>query len=283
MPGILSVSNGKQVATQPKQNGRGTKDYSRLEWLGYFAKPAKDFGFCFIGSQHGFADCLTKSRGRVKQLWAFNTRARPNTASSRRRFATLRGAADAGRWAACCKHKSDAIALPKIIRHMEQSLLSNLVRQHFRYLTDEYGFSLARDAYFPESMENADMLFVSSQTGVRIVLDRGQVLINIGSLLQPQQEWFEFSDVVHFFAPETEPVYIFSQDNSNYHATIESQVIRVARLMHQYCEPLLRGDFSMQSGIREIERQRVAKLLDDLNKLAENYRRSQAGHASSKS
>jgi len=166
---------------------------------------------------------------------------------------------------------------------MEQSLLSNLVRQHFRYLTDEYGFSITHDEYFPESMGNADILFVSPQTGVRIVLDRGQVVINIGSVLQPQKDWFEFSDVVHFFTPETEPVYIFPQDNSNYHAAIESQVIRLARLMRQYCEPLLKGDFSMQSGISEIERQRVAKLLDDLNRLTENYGKSKAEQESSKS
>jgi hypothetical protein len=41
-------------------------------------------------------------------------------------------------------------------------------------------------------------------------------------------EWFEFSDMIHFFAPEIEPVYIFPQDLSNYQAEIESQVSRLA-------------------------------------------------------
>jgi hypothetical protein len=157
---------------------------------------------------------------------------------------------------------------------MEQGVLSSLVRQHFRYLTDEYGFSITRDDYFPEHMGNADMLFVSPQTGVEIVLDRGQVLINIGPIIQARKEWFEFSDVVHYFAPEIEPVYIFSEDASSYQAAIESQVARLAQLMRQYCEPLLKGDLSTQNSIREIEGTRVAKLMDHLNGLAENYRES---------
>jgi hypothetical protein len=158
---------------------------------------------------------------------------------------------------------------------MEQGLLSSLVRQHFRYLTDEYGFSITHDEYFPEHMGNADMVFMSPQIGIEIVLDRGQVLIDIGSVLQTRKEWFEFSDVIHFFASEIEPVYIFPQDFANYQAAIESQVSRLAQLMRQYCEPLIRGDLSMQSGIRKIEHNRVARILEHFSDLSENYRSNQ--------
>ncbi len=89
-------------------------------------------------------------------------------------------------------------------------------------------------------------------------------------------EWFWFSDVIHFFASEIKPVYIFLQGFSNYQSAIESQVSRLAQLMRQYCEPLLSSDLSLQSGIREIERERVARMLEHFNELSENYRNDRA-------
>src|SRR5574341_1025844 len=95
---------------------------------------------------------------------------------------------------------------------MAPYLFADLVKQHFKYLTDDYGFAVALETYSPMVMGNASVDFESSKTRIEIVLDRSQVLIALGPIDRPRREWFEFSDVVQFFAPTVDPIYVFPQD-----------------------------------------------------------------------
>ena len=52
------------------------------------------------------------------------------------------------------------------------------------------------------------------------------------------------------------------------------QVARLSKIMRDYCSPLLGGDFSMLDKIKEIEKKRVANLMDNLNQLSADYRKS---------
>jgi hypothetical protein len=151
---------------------------------------------------------------------------------------------------------------------------TELIKRYFHYLVDEFGFSIDREGYSPEVMGNAVVVFVSTSTAVKVVVDRSQVLINIGELSWPEKDWFEFGDVVQFFNPNLKDVYDFSGDSLDNQAYIVSQAKHLALLLRQYCEPLLRGDFSMQDKIREIEKKRVAEMLEHFQKLSRNYKRN---------
>ncbi len=154
-----------------------------------------------------------------------------------------------------------------------ESLPVELIKFHFRYLIDEYGFSIVDEEYFPEMMGNAIVVYESATSGIMVVIDRSQVLINVGKPSWPHRYWFEFSDVIQFFIPEIKEAYVFvNEDSPKNRIEIEVQINRLALLLRQYCEPLLRGDFSMHDKIREIETKRVEELLEHLKSLSKKGR-----------
>lgn len=138
---------------------------------------------------------------------------------------------------------------------------NELIKVIFRTLMDEYGYSFTRDLYSPEFMGNAEVVFASDKTGIRIAVDRGQVFVNIGPLLQPKDEWVDLENVVHFYAPRVKGVYLFQRSNQSY-SDIESQVNWVLHVLRKYCKPLLEGNFSDYDRIKEIERKRVREMIE---------------------
>ena len=149
---------------------------------------------------------------------------------------------------------------------MESSLFSALVKKHFRYLVDEFGFTIAHESFYPETMGNAEAVFESALVGISIVCDRNQVLISLGLLSQPRRDWLEFASVVRVFAPDVVTVYVFPKDFSNLEAALESQVSRLAQIMRQHCGPVLIGDFSAPSRARQVEHDRVTTRLEEMRK-----------------
>lgn len=150
-----------------------------------------------------------------------------------------------------------------------------IIKRYFEYLIDEYGFLIEREEYSPEAMGNAYIVYTSKLIGIGVVVDRDQVLINIGQVTWPEREWFEFTDVIHYFNPNIKKVYAFSGvplEKQNF--TIEAQVKHVSIILRQYCEPILMGDFSMEDLIKEIERKRAKEILEHFKKLSEDYRKS---------
>ena len=152
-------------------------------------------------------------------------------------------------------------------------LPAELIKNHFKYLLDEYGFSIEREYYSPEIMGNAAVVYISNTTGVIIAVDRSQVLISIGRSALPEDQWFEFSDVIHFYAPTVKEAYIFQIDDTHL-VEVELQLERLAQLLRKYCEPLLRGNFSDEDQIKEFERQRAEEMLEDFRKLSEDKRKT---------
>ncbi|MBI3176932.1 MAG: hypothetical protein HYZ35_02975 [Chloroflexi bacterium] len=149
---------------------------------------------------------------------------------------------------------------------MEYSAFSALVKKHFHYLVDEYGFTVAHESYHPETMGNAQVVFKSALVGIDIVCDRNDVLISLGLLPQGRRDWLEFANVVRVFAPDIGAVYNFPEDFSNREAALESQVSRLAQLMHQHCTPVLKGDFSAPDQARQAEHDRVTAWLEEMRK-----------------
>lgn len=147
---------------------------------------------------------------------------------------------------------------------------TEIIRTNFQFLIDEYGYTITREVYLPEIMGNAELVLMSNTTGIKVVVDRSQVMVNIGDSSRPEDEWFDLSDVVHFYAPTLIDVYIFPTNPQNHQDKIETQVDWLVRILRQYCEPLLRGDFSNEDQIKEIERKRVDEMLEHLKKLFED-------------
>lgn len=143
---------------------------------------------------------------------------------------------------------------------------NELIKSVFRTMMDEYGFSLTRDVYSPEFMGNAEAVFVSDKTGIKIVVDRSQVFINIGNLLLSEADWFELEDVIHFYSPRMKGVYLFQRSGQS-NSDIESQAKWIVYILHRFCEPLLKGDFSSFDQIKEIERKRVKEMKETFQKI----------------
>lgn len=128
---------------------------------------------------------------------------------------------------------------------MTQYKFIEQTKRHFRYLIDDYSFSVVDEEYDPEAFGNSLVRFRSSTADVVLVLDRGQVLIDINPYPMMQDCQFGLPSVVKFLAPEvSEPAYIFPETWENYNDMIDSQLERLARVLRQYCSSVLRGEFS---------------------------------------
>ncbi len=139
---------------------------------------------------------------------------------------------------------------------------SDLIVQHFRYLIDEYDFKIEQKEFDPSAMGNAIVIFNSIKIGVEIVIDRDQVLISIGNRSDPRREWFEFSDVVKYFAPSMNNVYDFPEKTPDitWDEVVETQLTRLAVILRESCKPLLRGESLARTEIKKIEKERVDKM-----------------------
>ncbi len=128
---------------------------------------------------------------------------------------------------------------------MTQYIFTEQAKQHFHYLIDDYGFSVVDERYEPEAFGNSLIQFRSSAIDIMVVLDRGQVLIDVSPYPRPSNYQFSLATVVKFLAPEAnEPAYIFPETWEDYDDMIEWQLTRLARVLRQYCVPVLRGEFS---------------------------------------
>ena len=153
---------------------------------------------------------------------------------------------------------------------------SDLIIQHFVYLIKEYDFIIENKEFDPSSMGNAFVIFKSSRVGIEIVIDRNQVLIALGDQTEPRENWLDYNDVLHYFAP-LEVAYsnldkLFDEKRANnrsntdtWDEVLEFQLNRVGFMLRRYCEPILKGDLSMIKDIKEIEEKRVTEMLKRWN------------------
>lgn len=135
--------------------------------------------------------------------------------------------------------------------------------QHFRFLTDEFGYRITKIETDPKNFGNCLVQFESPSAGVDVILDRGQVFVTIGPLTTPEEEWFDICDVSPYFAPQMEAVYLFPEAVSS-EVSLSYQLDRLSNLMKSYCSPILQGDFRMEREIRNHQTKRAEKLKDEM-------------------
>lgn len=144
------------------------------------------------------------------------------------------------------------------------------IEKHFEYLIDEYNYHVVSEEFSPQAMGNAYVIYASSSIGIQVTVDRSQVLLNIGDISDNKKDWFDFSDVIKFFNPSISDPYIFTEktDKNNTDDIVEIQIRRLASLLGQNCRPILGGELWMKEKIKVIEKTRVAKMIEKLNKLS---------------
>lgn len=151
---------------------------------------------------------------------------------------------------------------------MIMSNRADLIKQHFDYLINEYGFRIERKEFDPQTMGNAVVVFKSHKYGIEIVIDRDQALISIGDCLNPRMQWFELQDVVTYYAPSIDDVYSFTEKTADntWDDIIGLQLRKLAIVLRQHCEPVLRGESWIKGEIEKIEESRKTELLKNLRK-----------------
>jgi len=145
---------------------------------------------------------------------------------------------------------------------------ADMLVHYFGYLVSDYDFRVEEKRYDPQVMGNAVVRFASPKLGVEIVVDRNQVLMSLGDPADVRKEWFEFSNVLRYFAPSVENAYIFPEKTAEntWDEIIQAQASRLADILRQYCDQLLKGDLSMKVSIAKIQAARRLELLDKLRR-----------------
>jgi hypothetical protein len=141
-------------------------------------------------------------------------------------------------------------------------MFAELVMKHFKYLIDSYGFTVAKE----EPIHGGTVVeFRSRYCRVRVVLDRCQVVVEIGPNKLFNKPWFDLSYVILFKDPDSHFEYEFDPEGyvQDRESSQDRQVRRVAELTRRYCEEMLRGDFSSQEDLKRFIRQYQAR--DPLN------------------
>ncbi len=130
-----------------------------------------------------------------------------------------------------------------------------LVKKHFGYLVEKYGFAVVAERYDPEIFGNGLVRFQSPSVIITVVLDRGQVLTDVQPYPEILGREFGLGTIIEFLAPEvSEPVYVFPDEWDDYWAMIEWQTARVACMLSRHCVSLLAGRFSEWEELNNIRK-----------------------------
>jgi hypothetical protein len=148
----------------------------------------------------------------------------------------------------------------------------DLIIHYFSYLINDYGFHVVRKEFDYHAMGNAVVIFESAQFGIEIVIDRNQVLISIGEQSDPRKLWFEFTDVIKYYAPNEKKIYDFQRktEHNTWDEIIEIQLTRLADMLRRFCEPLLTGILWQKEKLNEIKKERRISILKKFNQWPTN-------------
>jgi hypothetical protein len=138
----------------------------------------------------------------------------------------------------------------------------NLIKQHFQFLIDEFGFAIIKESYDPGlNSVSGVVTYQSRSVNIEIEVDRAELLLKIGGRKSDRAKWFDFEDVMQIFAPEVEDVYRRSGAVQTLKDSVaaSARIRYVALLLRQYCQPLLAGDFVMLPEIKDTENLRAKK------------------------
>ncbi len=81
---------------------------------------------------------------------------------------------------------------------MEQKSFSALVRRHFGFLIEEYGYSITENLYNTQPFGGGIIQLQSSNVIIYIMLDREDLSILIGPSTEPKIAWLSVDTIVDY-------------------------------------------------------------------------------------
>lgn len=123
---------------------------------------------------------------------------------------------------------------------------SLLVRKHFDYLISEYKYSFREILSSTKPFGDSLVEFSSSKTIVSIRLDRMDIILLLGPLGEVETARLSLEVLVDFLTSGKEQFTLLGFDfEGSFEERIEFSLIRYASKLREYCDPFLRGDFSL--------------------------------------
>lgn len=144
---------------------------------------------------------------------------------------------------------------------------SELVQNHLNFLFEIGYFVRPHPSGYKYSDYVVDI--VSDKLVIKIVYDRGQVLVDIGQKNDDRKDWFELTDVVGAFTSEIETIYNFPKEKMSFEDSVTIQMVRISYLLKTYCMPFLSGNLTYIRKIKSIEEKRVKELIQSLQSLGQ--------------
>ena len=128
---------------------------------------------------------------------------------------------------------------------MTKSSFPNLVNKHFGYLIDNYHFVERKKLYRSEPFSDGVIEFRSAQTVISVRKNRDEIMIRVGPVSDPDISRLSIGDIASFInqSKRLSPFEDIDLPTAS-EARVEKQITIYANLLKQYCEPMLRGDFS---------------------------------------
>lgn len=118
------------------------------------------------------------------------------------------------------------------------------VRQRFFYLFDQYGFAVIHEEHHSQNDDHAIIVLESPDCRIRILLEREQVLIDIGPLSAPEDwstsapnDWFGLTYVTGFLSNGTDRwEYAKPETALDRNLRIDQQLVKLANRLRPYCD-----------------------------------------------
>ncbi len=138
---------------------------------------------------------------------------------------------------------------------------SDLIARYFSYLVEDYGYHVDEKEFDFAAMGNAYVVFRSLKLGIQVVIDRNYVQIRAGQAPDRKHDWFEFADILKYYAPEIDNPYIYPEKTpeNTWDSIVEQQLSRLSSLLREHCDSLLRSQSLPKKEIKRIEDDRVER------------------------
>ncbi len=139
----------------------------------------------------------------------------------------------------------------------------DLINKHFQFLISDYNFQVDRSEFDFHSMGNAIVIFKSPNYGIEVTIDRNQVFISIGEIVDSRKQWFDLTDVINYYTHSENDIYDFSPTKNlgSWDNVVEAQLENLARIVDHFCKPVLRGQLWQKEEINKVKEKRIIAMM----------------------
>lgn len=133
----------------------------------------------------------------------------------------------------------------------------NLLKKAFKFLIEQYGFSVIEEKYDPKFFGNVLVHYQSSKMEIAVALDRSKLVIDFRPRRRIRKSsWFGIQSLYEFLAPNTE------EPARRFLDTWRTDSLEI--FFHEYFESLIRGEFVMW---KDVEKARSEEAHQDYERI----------------